>query len=446
MRQTRANSPEDAYWAFDPFAVVQPGDPWFEDLSERLSAHRYGLRARLVRHLRPAPNAPDFVQVAVLGQSGVGKTTQVRGAIGSLPREEVFPVMIDALNELDPSDLEFADILFTLARSVLVALKDERIDVSEDVAQLLEQYFADETYIESTSQKASASMETGADASVGVPFLGKLLARFRASMKAESDYRKEVRREVQRDPKELIRRVNVLLDTSTMAVQQRWGNQCRLLVVIDNLEKFEKREIVEQAVISRASEFRQLRCHLVAFLHPADNYAPRTISASAAFQKVISVPALPIRNREDPVDVIDPACVKAVRSLLDRRVDVDEIFEDGDAAVRALLRLSGGHLRDILAIAREACELFSGPQIGLEQIEAAARRLSRVHNAKIRPDDWKRLHAVAETKDIANDPIDGYMLLHLLVLEYNGEAWWDVHPFVRLDRRFAAETEADSST
>ncbi len=442
MEQLRVSTPSEAYWAFDPFAVVGPGHLWYEDLSARLSKHRYGLGAKLTNHLRPALNAPDFVQVAVLGQSGVGKTTQVQGAIDAMPREDVFPVMINAQTELDPSDLDFADILFTLARSVLVALFDAGIDVPEAEARLLEDYFADETYVETTKHGVSATLEAEAKAAGGVPFLAQLLARFKASMKAESDYRREVRRSVQRDPRELVRRVNFLLDQATKSVRQRHGARCRLLVVIDNLEKFEKREIVERAVISRAGELRELRCHLVAFLHPADLYAPRTISASAAFQKVISVPALPIRQRKDLPERVESDCVAAVRALLDRRVDVDAIFEDPEAAVTQLLRHSGGHLRDVLAIAREACELFTGPKIGLEQIDAAARRLSRTHNAKIRPGDWPRLHAIAETKDIVSDPVDGYLLLHLLVLEYNGEAWWDVHPFVRLDRRFDAGASA----
>ncbi len=436
MRQTRATDPQNAYWAFDPFALVKPGEPWFEDLSASLADHRYGLGARLSKHLQPAPNAPDFVQVAILGQSGVGKTTQVHGAIGKMPKEEIFPVVIDALTELDPADLDFADILFTLARSVLVELQEHEIDVPSDAAELLETYFADETYVKTTGHSKSAGLEIAAEASGGVLFIGRLLGRFQASMKAESDYRREIRRVVQRDPKELIRRVNFLLDEATKAVRKRLGKQCRLLVVIDNLEKFEQREIVERAVISRASELRDLRCHLVAFLHPADLYAPRTISASAAFQKVICVPALPVRERADAPDTIDPACIKAVRALLERRVEVDAIFEDGEAAVTALLQHSGGHLRDLLAIAREACELFTGSKVGLAEIDAAARSLSRIHNAKIRPGDWQRLHAIAETKDIVNDQVDAYLLLHLLVLEYNGETWWDVHPFVRLDRRF----------
>ncbi len=438
----RATNPDDAYWAFDPFAVVKPGDPWYEDLSWHLADRRYGLGARLSKHLRPAPNAPEFVQVAILGQSGVGKTTQVRGAIGKMPAAEVFPVMIDAQTELDPSDLDFADILFTLSRSVLVELGEEGIDVPEDAAKLLEQYFADEAYIETSAHRTKAELESSAEAWSGVPFVGKLLARFKASMKAESDYRREVRRAVQRDPRELIRRVNYLLDTATRAVRKRRGETCRLLLVVDNLEKFAKREIVERAMISRAGELRDLRCHLVTFLHPADEYAPRTVMASAAFQKVISVPALPIRKSKDSIDRVDPACVAAVRALLDRRVDVDAIFEDGNAAVTALLRHSGGHLRDVLAIAREACELFTGPQIGLEQIEGAVQRLSRLHTAKIRPGDWQRLRKIAETKLISNEETDRYLMLHSLVLEYNGISWWDVHPYVRHDRRFSEDSSS----
>lgn len=436
-QRIRVSQAQDAYWAFDPFAVVRPGDDWYVDLSEYFPNHRYGLGARLLNHLRPAPNAPEFVQLAVIGQSGVGKTTQVLGAISAMPPKQVFPVMVDAMTEFDPADLDFADILFTLARSVLLALKEEKIDVPETEAELIEQYFADEVYVQSTGRSSSAEVTAEATAEGGVPFVAKLLARFRGSVKSESDYRREIRREVQRDPKELIRRVNLLLDAATKAVRrERKADNCRLLLVVDNLEKFENRAIVERAVVGRAGELRNLRCHLVAFLHPADQYAPRIVSAAAAFQKVITLPALPVRKRSDDEGHVDAECVNAVCRLLDRRVDVDALFEEGPSAVETLLRLSGGHLRDLLAIAREACEMSRSPTVSIKQIEGAARNLSRIHNAKIRRDDWPRLRQISSSKDISNDPVDAYLLLHLIVLEYNGEVWWDLHPYARMDKRF----------
>ena len=45
-------------------------------------------------------------------------------------------------------------------------------------------------------------------------------------------------------------------------------------------------------------------------------------------------------------------------------------------------------------------------------------------------------------KQVANDPRDSHLLLHLIVLNYDGEPWWDVHPFVLRDERFEAAWKA----
>ena len=49
---------------------------------------------------------------------------------------------------------------------------------------------------------------------------------------------------------------------------------------------------------------------------------------------------------------------------------------------------------------------------------------------------WRRLAEIHRDKQVANDEDDAHLLLHLLVLNYDGEPWWDVHPLVRLDERF----------
>ena len=49
------------------------------------------------------------------------------------------------------------------------------------------------------------------------------------------------------------------------------------VVVLDNLEKLNDRDMVAKAVLAPAQEIRQLRTHAVFFLHPADDYARATV-------------------------------------------------------------------------------------------------------------------------------------------------------------------------
>jgi hypothetical protein len=188
-------------------------------------------------------------------------------------------------------------------------------------------------------------------------------------------------------------------------------------------------------VLRRADDLRQLRCHLVLFFDPADQYAPATVQAGQAFD-VITVPMLPTRARSDPPDHVDGAAIAAIKDLLDRRADLRLGFAHADDCVREIARLSGGRLRDVLHLARLACELADPDRVSPEHVAAAARRLKGERLAAATPAHWQRLAEIHRDKHVANDPSDAHLLLHSLVLNYDGDPWWDVHPLVRLDLRF----------
>ncbi len=102
----------------------------------------------------------------------------------------------------------------------------------------------------------------------------------------------------------------------------------------------------------------------------------------------------------------------------------------------AAAQLSGGRLRDVFHVARLACELADPERVAPQHFEAAARKLKGERLTLATPAHWPRLAEIHRDKQVANDPSDAQLLLHSLVLNYNGEPWWDVHPFVRLDDRF----------
>ncbi len=159
------------------------------------------------------------------------------------------------------------------------------------------------------------------------------------------------------------------------------------------------------------------------------------MQASQAFD-IVTVPMLPIRERGDAADHVTDPATAAIRELLDKRVDLAQVFTQPDGCVRAAARLSGGRLRDVFHIARLACELADPDKVTPQHFETAARKLKGERLTLATPAHWPRLAEIHRDKQVANDPSDALLLLHSLVLNYNGEPWWDVHPFVRLDDRF----------
>jgi hypothetical protein len=377
------------------------------------------------------------VHLGVVGHRGSGKTTLVRRAMDELAGRGLHAVFVDALAAFDQGDLSFADVILVIARAVVNGLNEATVDIPTAQLELLKLWFAEELLTETHRQQILASVETEAAASGGVPWLARLTAKITAALKADNEYRREIRRRAERDPDDLVRRANQLLDAANDALSRKHGERRRLVVVVDNLEKLADRRQVDAAVLRRAESLRQLRCHLVLFFAPEDQYAPVTVQAMHAFD-LVTLPMLPLRERDDAWERVAPAAHGAVRELLDRRVDLDRVFSRTGDVVEAVARWSGGRLRDVFHLSRLACELADPDPVTSELVEKAAKKLGGERVSLARPDHWPRLAEIGRDQQVANDAADGFLLQHSLVLNYDSEPWWDVHPLVRLDRRFEA--------
>ena len=428
MEQIRAKNSADAFWTLDPFAIVRPGDAWYAEIEQRFAPDKYGLVRPLVRRLAPGPARPEFVQIGVVGHGGSGKTTLVRRAMAELQHLYGYqPVYLDALGHLDQADFTFSDVVLAIITSVVSVLRDAEADLPDREIQQFRVWFAEELVTHEDLRAIEGSIETSAEAKGGVPFFASLMAKVSALVRSENSLRKEIRIKAERDTGQLLTRANALLDAASATLKRS------LVVVFDNLEKFNNRDLIDAAILRRADDMRALRANLVLFLHPSDEYAPKTVAASQAFS-IVTLPMLPVRERDQGYHLVSPDVFETCRDVLARRLDLKAVFVDPDRCIYEIVRLSGGRLRDLLEVARRACELAEPDPVDMPAIERVARKLTGERAARMRPGDLDRLVEVSRTKRIPNDSDHGYLLLHSMVLHYNGEPWWDLHPLIHLDR------------
>jgi hypothetical protein len=337
-KQTRAATPADAFWTFDPLALVRPGDPWYCNLDDYFDRHHYGFANDLKRRLTP-PDA-RFMHVGVVGHRGTGKTTQVRRVTSEL-RAGTVSVFVDAIATLDQADFTFSDLLLVVVESVVARLKEAKVDIPQEEAELVRLWFAEELLTEEHRNSIIGTVETEASAKGGLPWIASLAAKLTAQLRSDNVYRQEIRRRAERDPNDLLRKVNRLLDAATKAL-----NAERLLVVVDNLEKIDNRNLVDAAVLRRAEDLRRLRCDLVLFFAPSDQYAPISVAVRDAFETV-TIPVFPVRDRNHPADHVSQEAHRAVRQLLALRSDLTSVFAEVDDTVKLIACLSGGRVRDV---------------------------------------------------------------------------------------------------
>ena len=432
---TQATTTTEAYWSFDPHALVKPGDPWFADLESILPREHYGVTRKLERQFAARSGGPEFVHVGLLGHAGVGKTTLARSAVGRIPG--LMLVVINSLEAFDQSDYTFSDLMLVVVESVIRQLDDLGLDLAKAELDSVRRWFADEILIETHRDEIQGSLGVSAEAGIDVPLLAKFAAKLTAALKSSNEYRHEIRRRLERDPGDLVRRVNLLLDAVHVALAPL---KARLCVAFDNLEKTSV-ELVDRALLQRAEEFRRLRVNTLLFFNPASEYSPINVAASRAFE-CVTVPVLPVRFPGDGPEVVRPEAAKAIEKLLHHRVALDSVFEDPAACVHALAAWSGGHMRDLLMIARRAAENVEPERITATDIDKAGRWLGGRRTSQLRPEDFARAVEIHRSNRILDTEQDRRMLKNSCVLPYDGTEWWDVHPGVRADKLFVEAREA----
>jgi Cdc6-like AAA superfamily ATPase len=441
VNQVRATTAEEAFFTLDPFpfenTIVQPNDPWYCNLESYFNAREYSIIPKLT-HLFNAPvsTSPDFIHVAIVGHNGTGKTTQVRTAMLELQNKGIVQAHVNALALLDESDFTFADVILTIAQAVVQTLEQQNVDIPKSQFKLVKAWFSEKMLSTMSSTKLEGEIATEAESKTGIPFLATFLGRITATLKSNNETRTEIRERTLSNIGELVRNLNILLDAANDSLTKKHKSSRVLAIVFDNLEKVKNQDLIDKAVILQSDNLRALRCHLVLFLDPAAEYAPISKQVSQAFKMILS-PNLHIRNQDEPIDTVHGNAQQAVHDLLDKRMDLQNIFDTPDDCVLEITRMSGGRLRDVLALARRACEYISGKKVTLDDVKYAAESLKSERVVLIEEHHWVRLAQIHKIKTI--NPKDGYLLLHSLVLNYNGKQWFDIHPLLALDARIQAK-------
>jgi hypothetical protein len=131
--------------------------------------------------------------------------------------------------------------------------------------------------------------------------------------------------------------------------------------------------------------------------------------------------------------------LNAMASLVERRVEVDKIFESREQLLE-LAKASGGHVRQLMQMMRTACITASGrshAKIMAEDVTYAVKQEQFNFERFIPQDHYPVLAQVCLTKNINKDEISELILFNLSVLEYNGKNRWNYpNPVVKQNEEF----------
>lgn len=429
-----ARTLKDAYNLSNPVQPLPPGDPRYVDCTPVRG------NEDVVTQIFNAITWSD-VHVAQLftGHRGSGKSTELLRLQARLEEADYVVLYFEADDDLDLNDLEYTDLLLSIARRVASDLKPKSIDLPEDLLKSVANWFSETLYTE--EQRREVDRELAAEAKLGLglpetlPLVARLLARVTGQIKTGRAIKTEIRRRLDPQISQLIGNLNLLLDAAHARIR-RQGKQ-GLVLLIDNLDRIVFRDLGDGRTTHHAlymehgEQLRALHCHLVYTVPISVMYSDRATAVTAIFPDYQVLPMLKVRNR-DGSDY--PPGLGYLRDILASRMDLDVLFTPD--AVDYLCRASGGHPRDLMILVRYACtyaprDVWPRP-ITLEVVKRAEARLVAEYSRMIPEDHFPLLARVHLLKTVQNDDAHERMLYNLSVLEYVNDAppWHDVHPAV----------------
>ncbi|MBL8237368.1 MAG: hypothetical protein JNM66_08115 [Bryobacterales bacterium] len=422
MAIQRATTLAEFHLAFRPEPLTEAEDiaRFYRDELNELRDPNW--RKKLAMRIRRAKGATHF-KGAIAGHEGVGKTTELEVLLGEL-HEDFRVVRVDAFSDLNPQQFRVSDVFLAIMLNVLEEYGQEfntilRNDLWEGILDFFPEYRIE---IERTKGK-----EAGAEVELGLSALSKL----KLSIKAKSDEKQKQPLDSKR-MSELLELLNRILD-----VCQRGLKGKDLLIYLDNFEKGEiPVDFLKEMFLTFGSLLWSFHAHLLCTLPPAlifSDDAARLPFERDAINFLYDIPVL--NEKHEPHE----KGMAAIRSVVLARSE-ESLFAEGQ--VDALIRASGGSLRCLFSLIREAgleAELAGNACV----TDAEARRVVDLSIAPFRsrlgtgPYDTKqvtwdqklaKLLEVYEGKAIAPDDTLYSLLRSRAVLFVNGRGRYAVHP------------------
>ncbi len=401
-----------------------------------LTAARGGDRvAEIGRRIRWAP-VGTYEKHLVTGHTGSGKSTELFRLADELQQSKdgrIFHVLFfDIKQHLDPSDIQLPDLLMALFAALW----------QDDLLQVPTLATAKKLGTEMLGWAKALGLEVGTELAKSIPVLGTLLKN--------ADLQRRFREKSWDYTARVIEELGDLIQEIRNGLVQRQEVD-DLVIVIDNLEKMLLKDLGggrtnhDLLFLEQLPKLETLPVHMVVTF-PVSLHADQLLRNSYANAIAIQIPMVRVRPRHQFED--DTVGFAALHKFLACRLDLNAIFvalEVVDAAIRA----SGGCIRDLLRIVSSAVVERGSVPIGVDDVEHAVSRLvadlERVLQGRA---VLQHLHAIERTGSIPGEISASdrkWLLLNLIVVEYNGETWYDVHPLARRTRAYRESIILDSS-
>ncbi len=400
------------YQAFDPAPLSAADSDLYVPLDDVRGSS--GLVSRLAKTIRLS-DKPTFQLLA--GHIGSGKSTELRRVQQELEHgdDRFFTVFCQILEDIDPADADFPEVLMAIIRQVACDLRN-RLGI-----ELKPGYFK--------QRWADVKGLLGSEVTLESLDLSAGLAKVTAAVKSSPSTRNEVRRALEPRTGSWIGAANEVLSEATSRLAKE--GYAGLVIIVDDLDKLSVEEtkertasVAERLFLTRHAQLTAFNCHTIYTVPLALAYSCKEREIASRYGK-IAPEVVPLTRLHDHNGKKRAAGFERFRAIVARRIEkagaaMRDVFARS-AVLDRVIALSGGHPRALMTFIREA--LVGGDlPVTAETVNRVAAEAGRGCSRYLHEGHWAVIEQVRHTRTIertpANDPFITSLLANCLILHY----------------------------
>ncbi|PZO47878.1 MAG: hypothetical protein DCF15_18485 [Phormidesmis priestleyi] len=385
--------------------------------------------------------AGDFRTILFTGHQGCGKSTELQ-RIRRQWETDYKVIYLEANEETDINKAEYTDFYLIVIKQVEFALREMGLAFDVGLRKSFEDWFKQVT--KETEQTVESSINVQAEASLKgeAPFLAKLMVKLLAQIRGADTRRTLIRQTLQQDISRLKADTNLLLRDAYQKVREYYPKG--FLIIFDNLDRVPP-DVGEHLFFDYAAQLQELACTIIYTVPISVLCSPKNITNSFGEPHVVSMVNVYelARNQCDlGYNTAGPDCLA---QIIQKRVDAVALFESSQELLD-LVKASGGHVRQLMQMMRDACRTASTrkhSKIQVDDVLYATKQQQFGFERSVPDDHYPLLAKVCMTKNITKDEPGQLMLFNTSVLEYNGLDRWNYpNPAVLQSELFKAALQA----
>ena len=377
-------------------------------------------------------DAEQVTKILFTGHRGCGKSTELK-RIQKQWEKDYRVIYLEVNEETDINDVNYKDLYLIVMKWIEFELRQLNLKLDNSLMRNVENWFKDVTQETEQTVEGSVSIEGEATLGPQAPFLAKLLVKLLAQIKGSHRQKETIRKTLEKDISRLTNDINLLLDDAVKKLRDKFPDSKGFLIIFDNLDRVPP-EVANHLFFDYAAQLQLLDCTIIYTVPLSALYSAKNINSNFGDPHIVPMVNIYEFNRDDCDLNYNQDNLNAMASLIERRVEVDEIFESREHLLE-LAKASGGHVRQLMQIMRTACQTASTrrhPKITAEDVTYAVKQQQFNFERTIPENHYPVLAQVCLTKNITNDDVGQLMLFNTSVLEYNGKNRWNYpNPLVK---------------